>query len=141
MVSTLRESLVFSFASKETISFLDPSFAGFATNVPTLALGNIPRRQLGTGGKSTYVDSSLVVQITSEGAHLLEYDSALGTFSKTSGGWYPQQAGTGFAGREVVAAALNASQFVVGLSGGRLALLNLGQDDTLQLLQYVTDFQ
>ncbi|RPD77741.1 hypothetical protein L226DRAFT_544225 [Lentinus tigrinus ALCF2SS1-7] len=135
VVSTLRETLVFSFTDKETISLLDPSLTGFVTDVPTMALGNIPRRQPGAGGKSTYIDSPLVVQITSEGAHLIEYDPALGAFTRTVGGWYPQKAGPGFAGKEVVAAAMNASQFVVGLSGGRLALLNLGNDDTVQLLR------
>ncbi|KAI0720554.1 CPSF A subunit region-domain-containing protein [Cerioporus squamosus] len=135
VMSTLRETLVFSFADEETISLLDPSFTGFVTNVPTLALGNIPRRQPSADGKSSYIDSPLVVQITSEGAHLLEYDPALGTFSRTDGGWYPKQAGATFEGREVVAAAMNASQFVVGLDRGRLALLNLGQDGVLQLLK------
>ncbi|TFK91964.1 hypothetical protein K466DRAFT_514387 [Polyporus arcularius HHB13444] len=135
VVSTLRETMVFSFADKETISLLDPAFAGFATEVPTLALGNVPRRQVSAGGKSSYIDSPLVVQITSEGAHLLEYDSALGTFSRTDGGWYPAQAGAAFEGKEVVAAAMNASQFVVGLDKGRLVLLNLGKNGALELLR------
>ncbi|KAI8986077.1 CPSF A subunit region-domain-containing protein [Trametes punicea] len=139
VLSTLHETLVFSFAGKDTITNVDPSAAGFVTRVPTYALGNIPRRQTMTSGGrtiSSYVDSSLVVQSTPEGVHLVEYDAALHTFSAVGQGWDPKKSSeTGLVGKEVVAAAMSPSQFVVGLSGGRLALLNLGANDALQLVK------
>ena len=137
VVSTLRETLVFAFGEKDSITHLDPSIASFSTHVPTLAVRNILRRQLSTNfGRtvSTYVDSSLVVQITPEGAQLMEYDHTLGQFSKTGQGWYPKTAGADYSRREVVAAAMNASQIILGLSGGVLAILNLAQNDTLHLV-------
>lgn len=139
MISTVRETLVFSFAGKETITHLDPLVAGFATNVPTYVVGNIPRRQTTTNGgrtTSSYVDSPLAVQITTEGVQLLEHDSTLNTFSTMGEGWYPKKSGDiKWAGKEVVAGAMSPSQFVVGLSGGRLALLNLGANDALQVVK------
>ncbi|KAI0754895.1 mono-functional DNA-alkylating methyl methanesulfonate N-term-domain-containing protein [Daedaleopsis nitida] len=132
VVSTLRHSLLFSLAGKDSVVHVDPSVAGFSTNVPTLALGNIPRRQVTASGKSIYVDSPLILQVTSEGMHMVEYDPTLRTFGRVAG-WLPKEAGRDFAHREIVAATMNPSQFLVGLSGGRLALFNLGQGDTLQL--------
>ncbi|KAI0372253.1 hypothetical protein BV20DRAFT_991870 [Pilatotrama ljubarskyi] len=136
VVSTLRETLLFSLAGKDTITHVQPSIAGFAAHLPTYALGNVPRRQTTTSGGrtvSSYVDSPLVVQITPEGVRLVEYDAALQTFSPVGEGWYPKMLGdSSFAGKEVVAAAMSPSQFVVGLTGGRLVLLNLGANDALQ---------
>ncbi|EJF63344.1 hypothetical protein DICSQDRAFT_153890 [Dichomitus squalens LYAD-421 SS1] len=134
VVSTLRETHVFAFEGKDAIAHLDPSVAGFTTHAPTFVLGNIPRRVVSASGTSSYEHSSLVVQITSEGIQLVEYEPTLFAFGKVGPGWYPKQVGGEYAGREIVAAAMSPSQFVVGLSGGRLALFNLGQKDTVQLL-------
>lgn len=84
--------------------------------------------------------SPLIVQITSGGIQLIEYEPTLLAFTKVGTGWHPKTLDGDYAEREIVAAAMNPSQFVVGLSGsrgggGRLALLNLGLKDTLQLLQ------
>lgn len=138
VVSTLRETFVFSFAAKDTIEHMDPSFVGFAANALTLAVRNIPRRQITLNGVSTYIDSAFVVQITSEGAHLVEYNTALRAFSRTDGGWFPSKVGAPYAGREIVAAATNPSQYLLGLSGGLLVLLNL-KNDALQVHSYVND--
>ena len=138
VVSTLYETLVFAFSEKDVITHLDPATIGFTTNLSTFALGNIPRRQTAmNGGRSTssYVDSALIVQITPEGVQLVEYDAALSTFSNTGSGWYPKQLGSDYNGREVVAAAMSSSQYVAGLSRGRLVLLNLGQGDDLQVVK------
>ncbi|CDO76087.1 hypothetical protein BN946_scf184649.g13 [Trametes cinnabarina] len=139
VVSTLRETLVFSFTGKDNLTHIEPSAAGLVTNVPTFALGNIPRRQTTvSGGRSisSYVDSPLVVQITPEGVHLVEFDTTLGSFSAVGQGWVPKKMGdASLAGKEVVAAAMSPSQFIVGLSGGRLALLNLSSGDALQLVK------
>ena len=136
----MRETHVFAFESKDVITHLDPSVAGFATDVPSLALGNIPRREISPSGSSSYVPSSLIAQITPGGIQLVEYDPALLGFTKVGSGWYPKTLGKEYAEREIVAAAMSPSQFVVGLSGsrgggGRLALFNLGPKDALQLLQ------
>ncbi|KAI1790140.1 mono-functional DNA-alkylating methyl methanesulfonate N-term-domain-containing protein [Ganoderma leucocontextum] len=140
VVSTLRETHAFGIEGKDALTHLDPSVAGFATNVPTLALGNIPRREVSASGASSYVPSSLIVQITSGGIQLVEYEPALLAFTKVGAGWYPKTLGGEYTEREIVAAAMSPSQFVVGLSegrgsGGRLALFNLGPKDTPQLLQ------
>ncbi|KAI0766387.1 CPSF A subunit region-domain-containing protein [Trametes elegans] len=139
VVSTLRETLLFSLTSKETVTHVEPSVAGFATHVPTYVAGNIPRRQTTSNGgrtTSTYVDSPLSVQITQEGIRLLECDALLGAFTPLGEGWNPKKlADSNMAGQQVVAAAMTPSQFVVGLSGGYLALLNLSTSDTIQLLQ------
>ncbi|KAI0335819.1 hypothetical protein GY45DRAFT_705258 [Cubamyces sp. BRFM 1775] len=139
VVSTLRETLLLAFSGKETLTHIEPSVAGFTTRVPTYALGNIPRRQFSViGGRtiSSYVDSSLIVQITPEGVQLVEFDPTLGTFSVTGTGWFPKKLpDANFAGKDVVAGAMSPSQFVVGLSGGRLVLLNLGALDALQVVK------
>lgn len=69
---------------------------------------------------------------------LVEYDATLNGFTPFGPGWYPQKSGdASLAGRDIVAAAMSPSQFVVGLSGGRLALLNLGANDALQVVKCV----
>jgi DNA damage-binding protein 1 len=82
-----------------------------------------------------YIDSSLVVQVTKNGAVLVEYDMALGEYTKVGDRWEPGGVGrgTGWSGRTVVAAAVNASQIVVALSGARLVLLNLSEKDDFNL--------
>ncbi|KAI0826862.1 CPSF A subunit region-domain-containing protein [Trametes gibbosa] len=139
VVSTLRETLVFSFAGKESITHLDSLAAGFATNVPTYIVGNVPRRRTTTSGgrtTSSYTDSPLTVQISPEGLRLLEHDSTLNAFSRVGEDWHPKKSGDiSMTGKEIVAAAMSPSQFVVGLSGGRLVLLNLGANDAPQVLK------
>ncbi len=140
VVSTLRETHVFAFEGKDAITHLDSSVVGFATNVPTLALGNIPRREISASGASSYVPSSLIAQITSGGIQLIEYEPTLLGFTKVGAGWYLKMLGGEYAERQIVAAAMSPSQFVIGLSGsrgsgGRLALFNLGPKDSLQLLR------
>ena len=140
MVSTLRDTFVFSLAEKEVMTNLDPASIGFATGVPTFTVGNIPRRKtVMNGGRSTssYLDSPLIVQITSEGIRLIEHDNTLMSLTKYGNGWYPKQLGGDYANREVVVAAMSPSQYIVGLTGGRLVLLNLGQDDRLDVVTYV----
>ncbi|OBZ68977.1 DNA damage-binding protein 1 [Grifola frondosa] len=137
VTSTLYETYVFSFDAADTMTRLEPSTAGFTTRLPTLALTNIPRRQTVTNGArttSSYVDSSLVVQVTPEGVKLLEYDPALRLFSSVDE-WSPEKHNPLWAGREIVAAGVNPSQFVLGLSGGRLVLLNLDVNGQLQFVK------
>ncbi|KAH9924683.1 CPSF A subunit region-domain-containing protein [Epithele typhae] len=131
-VSVLQGTLIFAFSGKDSITHLDPASLGFVTDAPTYALGNIPRRKTTTSGKSAYVDSPLVVQITPKGVQLVECDPTLATFDHY-GSWTPRDAGGDFVGRQVIAGAMSPSQYVVGLSGCRLVLLNLDQDDSLKI--------
>lgn len=73
---------------------------------------------------SSYVDGSLVVQVTKSGVRMFEYDMTLGIYSKVGEEWNPSHEYFKWGDREIVAASLNASQFVVGLSGGKLVLMN-----------------
>ena len=107
---------------------IGPSGTDFNTNYPTLAVGNIRGRIRKNAVPSQdttvdYVDSPLVVQITSLGAMLYEYDMALGQYLKQDDSWILDK--TKYKGRKVVAADMNASQFILGLTGGRIVFLNL----------------
>ncbi|OCH88473.1 hypothetical protein OBBRIDRAFT_780096 [Obba rivulosa] len=136
IASTTHETFVFRFDSADAITQLDTSADGFITSAPTLAVMNIPRRiSTNNAGRitSSYVDSSLVVQVTPGKITLLEYDAALGLFSSVGDGWDPKSQGALGGGRHIVAADANASQIVVGLSGGRLCLLNLVDNARFQV--------
>ena len=132
VVSTLEETYVFRIDNAEEVTRVDPATDGLLASAPTLALRNVPRRTT-TNGKSAYVDSSLVVQVTPQKVRLVEYNAALGLFSLVSEGWDAQKEG-----RSIVAADINASQIVLGLERGRLALFNMSESRQFQLLKYVT---
>jgi DNA damage-binding protein 1 len=66
---------------------------------------------------------------------LLEYDDVLRTHSVLTS-WSPENVGGEWAGRTIVAAALNPSQFVLGLSRKRLVLLNLDENHEFQIFRY-----
>lgn len=77
-----------------------------------------------------------MVQVTKSGVALVEYDMALGEYTKAGDGWAPgrvQGIGSGWNGRSIVAAGLNASQVVVALSRARLVILNLSDKDDFNL--------
>jgi DNA damage-binding protein 1 len=99
---------------------------GLTTDLPTLAFGNVTRRVVDTNGKSTYVNSPLVVQVTPRGALLLEHDMILGTYVQHAA--WAQQA------MEVVAASVNPSQVILALNGGRLVALSITQDNTFHVV-------
>jgi len=74
--------------------------------------------------------------VTKTGVALVEYDMALGEHTKVGDGWAPdmdQGVGSGWNGRMIVAAGVNASQVVIALSGARLVLLNLSEKDDFNL--------
>jgi DNA damage-binding protein 1 len=66
---------------------------------------------------------------------LLEYDDVLRTHSVLTS-WSPEDVGGEWAGRTIVSAALNPSQFVLGLSRKRLVLLNLDENNEFQIFRY-----
>lgn len=66
------------------------------------------------------------MQVTPKGVNLVEYDDALNTFTRVGSGWFLQeQDNPAWKSREIVAAHLNSSQFVLALSRGTVVVLNL----------------
>jgi DNA damage-binding protein 1 len=106
---------------------------------PTLAASNIARRVKSTSGRTSYEDSPFIVQVTEDKLLLLEYDSVLQVHSVLTW-WSPDEQGGEWAGRKIVAAALNPSQFVLGLSRKRLVVLNLSEDNNFQVFRYRNSF-
>lgn len=136
-MTTLYESYLFRIDGRDSVTRIETSATGFITNQRTLSLANIPRRVMQQGG-SSYVDSSLVVQITSQGLNLVEYDAVLDTFTKVGDGWYlRQQEDPEWKTREIVTAAVNPSQFAIALSGGTVLLFNLSPEGQINLVQCV----
>ncbi|KAJ3557088.1 hypothetical protein NM688_g1656 [Phlebia brevispora] len=140
LVSTLRESLLFKLDGRNTATQPDPESASFVLSEPTLALANVRKRAV-INGKSTYADSPYIVQVTAHAVTLVEYDPALHTFHRTGNAWTPEQHNSTWKGREIVAASLNPSQIVIGLSGnvgftgGAVAVLNLDDKGNLSFIQ------
>ena len=139
VLSTLHESHILRIDGRDTLTRLEPGSSALVTNQPTLALSNIARRVQRTGPTGTvsaYTDSAYVVQITPKSINLFEYDNTLQTFNRVGTEWVPEQGG-GRRPPEIVAASVNASQFVVALSGGTVVLLNLGFDGQWNVVKYV----
>ena len=126
--------MLFSLDRPDNISIVPVETAGFDPS-PTLAASNVARRVRNTAGRTSYEDSSLVVQVTEERILLIEYDEVLRTYSVLTS-WSPKNAGGEWAERKIVAAALNPSQFVLGLSRKRLVLLNLDENNKFQVFRY-----
>lgn len=82
---------------------------------------------------STYGNSSLVVQVTPKGACLLEFDLGLSEYTRVGQLWTPEKQGHGWQGRDIVAASVNPSQFVLALSYARVVVMNLNGDDEFQI--------
>ena len=127
-------TILFSLDRPDNLSVVPAETAGFDPS-PTLAASNIARRFRNTAGRTSYGDSSLVVQVTEKSVLLLEYDDVLRTHSVLTS-WSPDNEGGEWAERTMVAAALNPSQFVLGLSRKRLVLLNLDEDNKFQIFRY-----
>ncbi|KAI0084181.1 CPSF A subunit region-domain-containing protein [Irpex rosettiformis] len=137
ILSTLHESHILRIDGRDTLTRLESGSSALATDQPTLALANVARRVQRTGPTgpvSAYADSAYVVQITPKGINLLEFDTILGVFNRVGAGWTPEQ-GSSKRPREIVAASVNASQFVVALNGGTIILLNLGFDGMLNVVK------
>lgn len=134
LVSTLQESHLFRFEGGSRLARVSSSSTAFVMTEPTLALGNIPEREI-KGNTSGYLNSSLVVQVTRSGVGLFNYDMTLGEYTKIAK-WMPAEK-VEWRGRSIVAASVNASQFVVGLNGGTLVLLNLSGKDSFNLHAWV----
>lgn len=138
LVSTSKETHLLRFDG-HLVTHVESSSAGFDTSAPTLAACNITRRvRTASGGKTTttYQDSPLVVQVTSRGVFLYEYDEVVNVFHPVGRGWLPDQLDATWRGRVIVAASVNASQVVLGLSRGRLALLSLGENSEFELKRH-----
>lgn len=142
-MSTLQDTHLFRLDSASTIFRVEPASTGFVTNLPTLAVSNVPRRFPPKSGqpKSVYADSSLVVQVTPKEVNLLEFDISLEAYAQVGGTWTPEKladipngANQNRRGREIVAASINASQVAIAISGARLVLLNMTDKNQFQIL-------
>jgi len=134
LATNSQETVLFSLDGPDSLSAIPLQTAGFDPS-PTFATSNIARRLRNAAGRTSYEDSSLVVQVTEAAVFLLEYDDLLQAHSVLTS-WRPDKLGGDFAGRTIVAAALNPSQFVLGLSKKRLVLLNLDENDKFQIFRY-----
>ena len=127
-------TVLFSLDRPDNISAVPPEIMHFDSS-PTLAASNVARRFKNTSGRTSYEDSPFVVQVTEDNVLLLEYDNVLQVHSVLTS-WSPTVQGGDWTGRKIVAAALNPSQFVLGLSRKRLVVLNLSEDNKFQIFRY-----
>jgi DNA damage-binding protein 1 len=134
LATNSKETTLFSLDRSDSLSVIPAQTAGFDPS-PTLVASNVVRRLKNVAGRTSYEDSSLVVQVTEKGVFLLEYDDVLQVHSVLTS-WSPGKLGGEWAERTIVAAALNPSQFVLGLSRRRLVLLNLDEDNKFQIFRY-----
>jgi hypothetical protein len=107
--------LFFSIDSGSNISALGSSTHTFVTDQPTLALGNVSKREQPVGGRATYHNSSFIVQITPNKVLLLEL-SAMNEYAQVAQ-WTPEPGG------RIIAASINATQVALGLSGKKILVL------------------
>jgi len=134
LATNSKETTLFGLDLSDSLSVIPAQTAGFDPS-PTLAASNVARRVKNVAGRTSYEDSSLVVQVTEKGVFLLEYDDVLQAHSILTS-WSPDKLGGEWAERTIVAAALNPSQFVLGLSRKRLVLLNLDENKKFQIFRY-----
>ncbi|KAH9080524.1 mono-functional DNA-alkylating methyl methanesulfonate N-term-domain-containing protein [Lactarius deliciosus] len=107
LATNAQETVLFSLDQPDTLSVIPTEAMHFDVS-PTLAASNIARR-LNNSGRTSYEDSPP------------------GVPTNKVGKW---------AGRKIVAAALNPSQIVLGMSRKRLAVLNLSENNEFQIFRY-----
>ncbi|KAI9465477.1 CPSF A subunit region-domain-containing protein [Lactarius psammicola] len=134
LATNAQETVLFSLDQPDKPSVVPSETMHFDVS-PTLAALNISRRLKNNAGRTSYEDSSFIVQVTEDKVLLLEYDSVLQAHSVLAS-WSPEEQGGEWAGRKIVAAALNPSQFVLGMSRKRLVVLNLSEDNKFQIFRY-----
>ena len=134
LATNAQETALFSLDRSDKFSVV-PSETMHFDSSPTLATANIARRTKTTSGRTSYEDSPFVIQVTEDKVLLLEYDSVLQVHSVLTS-WSPNEQGGEWAGRKIVAAAFNPSQFVLGMSRKRLVVLNLNEDNEFQIFRY-----
>lgn len=121
--------------SSDSVVHLDLDAAiGLAHKTKTIAMSNISKRVPKSAGKpvTTYVDSSFVVQVTSQDVRLLHLNPSSDVPVLNRDPWSPNQV-SGWADREIFSASINASQVVLALSGGILVVLNVDESDQLRM--------
>ncbi|KAI0304406.1 CPSF A subunit region-domain-containing protein [Multifurca ochricompacta] len=134
LATNSQETVLLSLDLPDRLSAVPAQNMGFDPS-PTLAASNVARRLKNITGRTLYEDSSLVVQVTERKVLLLEYDDVLQVHSVLTS-WAPDEQGGEWEGRKIIAAALNPSQFVLGLSRKRLVLLNLDENNKFQIFRY-----
>ncbi|KAF8650163.1 hypothetical protein AX16_005397 [Volvariella volvacea WC 439] len=129
--STLLETYLFRIENNATtnattlVHVTDFSSRSLTLSQPTLAIANVMRRTIGASGKASYINSSMIVQVTPAGAFLLDWDVAIGEYTQIAAWNAPQN---GALPVSIVAASINPSQVVVALSGGKLVSLSITEE-------------
>lgn len=85
-------------------------------NKPTLAVANVGD-----------LDSSLILQVTSDKVQLLEFDAVLEIFH-LSGQWSPES------GKQITLASISPTQVLLALDGGTVVLLGLDKSRNMTVL-------
>lgn len=98
------------------------SSRGFVLKEPTICVGNVYAK----GGQG-YINGSLVVQVTSKGAFLLEFDMGLDEYACVAE-WLTEKAS------EVVAASVSSTQILLALDGARITALYVDGGKLVQSL-------
>ncbi|KAJ6584701.1 CPSF A subunit region-domain-containing protein [Mycena capillaripes] len=136
LVSTLQDSYAFELGKNDTLQESQSASEGFEQE-RTLAARNVKRtiyndaikrgNTIITPATTTYAPTSLVVQVTSKSAILLEYDMM--AFTKVHGYNVLEK----HQGIQVVAACINDTQTVLALRNGTLLCLEVDHKNTLVL--------
>ncbi|KAF8208666.1 mono-functional DNA-alkylating methyl methanesulfonate N-term-domain-containing protein [Mycena galopus ATCC 62051] len=137
LVSTVQETHTFELTRNDTLEATE-SDAGFVPG-RTFAARNVQRgvvqQEIKRGNviitpeTTKYEDTALVVQVTSDGAFLLEYDMGIGAFAQVAQYDATKRGG----GLQVVAASINATQILLALNNGTLLWLEVDRRNTLIL--------
>ncbi|KAF8895272.1 CPSF A subunit region-domain-containing protein [Infundibulicybe gibba] len=132
LVSTLQNSQLFQINDEgghTTLTHINEDnspIKGIVTHVRTIIFGNVPRRVV-ENGRGSYTNSQLLLQVTTNGAFLLDYNMAVGHYDQVAA-WEPL---------EIVAASMSPSQVLLALSGGRLVLLSITDEDNFREMTWL----
>jgi DNA damage-binding protein 1 len=134
VLSTLTQTHLFRLDTASRISRVETVGRGIATQLPTIALSNVPKKLSKLPTRSahqpTYANSSYIVQITPKGVSLLEFEMGLEEYALVVD-WSPEKMGEGWDGMEVICGDVDekSGMIVVALTSARLVLLELGAED------------
>ncbi|KAK7682424.1 hypothetical protein QCA50_014629 [Cerrena zonata] len=135
LFSSPHGSQIFALDEPGSLRRLDTSSTGLNTSLNTHAFTNIAKRTI-VNGKSSYVDSSWVVQVTQKAVTLLDYDEALKVFHRVGHEWTPMKLNISAQELSIVAADVSPSQITVGIEGGHIAVLGANAEGQIDLLQF-----
>lgn len=126
VVSTLAETHLFRIndsGHRISLQREDCESSGFITDKPTITFSNMHER---VDGK--YVDSRMVVQVVSDAVYLLQWETSLKTYIKGAELTVDSISPRGKPA-EIVAAGVNGSQVALALSGGKIHVFFIANND------------